>query len=143
MIEAPSFSSGSAFCTVKNNRLTLVLNALSKCFLGADLKRRDLSYAGIGEHDIEAIEGFRYLGIEVVQVSHPTDIRGDADCSPANVAHRGDDRYPIAAGDNDPDALSGEGLGGGKADPAITAGNKRDFSVQSAHSAISLVVKRI
>jgi hypothetical protein len=67
---------------VKNNRLTLVLNALSKCFLGADLKRRDLSYAGIGEHDIEAIEGFRYLGIEVVQVSHPTDIRSDADCSP-------------------------------------------------------------
>ena len=43
--------------------------------LGADLKRRDLSYAGIGEHDIEAIEGFRYLRIEVVQVSHPTDIR--------------------------------------------------------------------
>jgi hypothetical protein len=41
--------------------------------------------------------------------------------APASVAHRGVDRYPIAAGDHDPGALSGEGLGGGKADPAITA----------------------
>ena len=30
MIEAPSFSSGSAFCTVKNNPLTLVLASKAK-----------------------------------------------------------------------------------------------------------------
>ena len=31
MIDPPSVKSGSAFCTVKSNPLTLMLNTLSKC----------------------------------------------------------------------------------------------------------------
>jgi len=82
MIEAPSFSSGSALLHGEEQPLDVGVERVVEVLLGADLKRRDLSYAGIGEHDVEAIEGFRYLGIEVVQVSHPTDIRGDTDGSP-------------------------------------------------------------
>ena len=52
-IDPPSFSSGSAFCTVKSVPFTLVSKVAGEVLLGDGAEREQVAAAGIGEEDVD------------------------------------------------------------------------------------------
>ena len=133
MTDAPSFSSGSAFCTVNSMPLALLPNVCVEVLLGDLLQGGELAAAGVGEEHVDAPVVAGHGRVEPVQVGQVGDVALHAGRAVADLGHGGVERVLAAAGDEDVRALGREPLRGGQADAAGAAGHDGRLAVKLPH----------
>jgi hypothetical protein len=130
MIDPPSVKSGSAFCTVKSNPLTLMLKILSKCSSVIDPSGMNAETPALANRTSRrpccclTVANSRSRSLEVRDVAlHAGDV-------PADLLYRSIEFRLPASGDEDVGALGDEPPGGGQADAAVAPGNDRGLTFQ-------------
>ena len=92
--------------------------------------------AGVGEKDIERAEAPLHLGKHVLAFGGIGDVRANRESGGAERIGGTAQRLLVAAGDYHFRALVDKKVRGGTADAAVSSGNQRKFSVESAHAGI-------
>ena len=130
MTDAPEFSSGSTFCTVKSVPATLRLKVSCHVLDGGVGQRRELTAARVGEHHVQAAAVRRHRVDDGVQLGGSLTSLRTPVADGADRRHRGVDRGLVAAGEEDVRAGVGQGARRGQPDACGAAGDERVLAVQ-------------
>jgi hypothetical protein len=129
IIEAPSGSSGSAFCTVKSKPFYIDVEGQVIELLGYLAEGSILRHTGIGEYDIELTLLARDLceqAIKIAKVRHVSSHAGYISTATANSGSRRPVMKTCAPSFTNCFAVA-------KANAAIATGNECDFSFKPVH----------
>ena len=138
MMEAPSFISGKAFCTVKRSPLTLLLKVLSKC--SSVMDEEQLSAAGVGKENVDAAFLLLDRLVETIEIGQIGDIAAHRGHILADLLYGGVEFSLAPAGNEYVGAFVGESLGCGQADAAVASGNDSYFSFVLGHTVLLWVI---
>ena len=133
MIEPPSLSSGSAFCTVNTTPLKSTSELIVQLLLGDVADPCDLEDRGVGEHHVDAPTAVGDRGVQPVEIFLLAHVALYAGGVVAEFLDRRIEFGLPASGDEDVRALLDESLGGGQADAGGAAGDYRRLALEKCH----------